>query len=511
MSGESPGEIAKRHERNPAERRQGSHADDIREDLRTAAVQGTAWSYAAFISARVPALVTVIVLTRLIAPTDFGVIAIGLVILSYLDTLNEFGISSALIYSRDDSDRSSSVTFWLSMATGTAAAVVMSALAVPLALVFDAPRLRSIIPVLSLAFPLNSLGSVQYAILRKRLQFRQIVPVDAARALGKATVAIGCAFAGLGAWSLVAGQLAGELAGSATAAMKLRWRPAWAWDWVRARRVLGYGAHIMGVGILAVLLADIDYLIIGRRLGAEQLGYYAVGFRLPELAVLGVCYAVSATMFPVLTRLRGDPAAMALGLSKSLRVLTLVTVPIGVGIALTSTDFVATFYGDRWATTGRVMPYIALYAVVFSMTFVCGDVYKAVGRPGILTAVGAVRFPLALGAILLAVPHGIVWVAATQFALMTTNLIVQVLVAKRLLNISLRTFVGATRSAILASGAMAAAVVGVRQTLTGLGSPARLFIVVAVGVVTYGAAALALERSLIGEVARGLRSRVAPS
>jgi O-antigen/teichoic acid export membrane protein len=477
--------------------------------LRAATVKGTAWSYASFITIRVPALVTTIVLTRLVAPRDFGVIALGLVILTYLDALNEFGISSAVIYSSDDGDVELSVAFWLSMAAGVAAALLMTAFAIPLAAAFDEPRLRTVLPVLSLAFLLNSLGSVQIAVLKKRLQFRQLVPVDLARAALKAVVAISAAFAGWGVWSLVAGQLAGELAGSVAVWLKLRWRPSLVWDRAVVRRVLGYGSHIMGVGLIGALLADVDYLIVGRRLGSQQLGYYAVGFRLPEIAVMGICYAVSATMFPVLTRLRRDPHAMALGLAKSLRVLALLTIPIGVGIALTSRDFVATFYGERWAPTSRVMPFIAMYSVVFSITFVCGDVYKAVGRPGILMVMGAARFPLAVVALILVAGHGIVWVAATQLALMSTNMIVQMIVAHRVIGIPFSLFARSTKSAILAGAAMAVAIVAFRHTLTGFGPPGRFFISVAIGAVTYVAVALVLERSLVGEVADGLRSRIA--
>jgi PST family polysaccharide transporter len=429
--------------------------------------------------------------------------------LTYLDALNEFGISSAVIYSSDDGDVELSVAFWLSMAAGVAAALLMTAFAIPLAAAFDEPRLRTVLPVLSLAFLLNSLGSVQIAVLKKRLQFRQLVPVDLARAALKAVVAISAAFAGWGVWSLVAGQLAGELAGSVAVWLKLRWRPSLVWDRAVVRRVLGYGSHIMGVGLIGALLADVDYLIVGRRLGSQQLGYYAVGFRLPEIAVMGICYAVSATMFPVLTRLRRDPHAMALGLAKSLRVLALLTIPIGVGIALTSRDFVATFYGERWAPTSRVMPFIAMYAVVFSITFVCGDVYKAVGRPGILMVMGAARFPLAVVALILVAGHGIVWVAATQLALMSTNMIVQMIVAHRVIGIPFSLFARSTKSAILAGAAMAVAIVAFRHTLTGFGPPGRFFISVAIGAVTYVAVALVLERSLVGEVADGLRSRIA--
>ena len=140
---------------------------DRADGLRTATVKGTAWSYVSFVTLRLPALVTIVVLTRLIAPSDFGVIALGLVVLTYLDTLNEFGINSAVIYFTQDDDRELSVSFWLSMASGVVAALVMSLLAFPLAAWFDEPQLRSVIPVLSLAFVVNSVGSVHVAILEE--------------------------------------------------------------------------------------------------------------------------------------------------------------------------------------------------------------------------------------------------------------------------------------------------------------------------------------------------------
>jgi hypothetical protein len=111
-------------------------------------------------------------------------------------------------------------------------------------------------------------------------------------------------------------------------------------------------------------------------------------------------------------------------------------------------------------------------------------------------------------AILLVASHGIVWVAATQLALMTTNLIVQMLVAHRVLGVSLWMFARSTRSAILAGAAMGVSIVALRHALPDFDSPARFFISVAIGSVTYIAVAVALERSLISEVADGLRSRV---
>jgi PST family polysaccharide transporter len=477
--------------------------------LRSAAVKGAAWSYASFVTVRIPALVTTIALTRLIAPEDFGVIAIGLMILAYLDSLNDFGIGSEVIYSSYDGERDRSVTFWLSMATGVLAALVMSALAYPLAAAFREPRLHTVVPALSLAFVLNSLGSVHIAAMKKQLQFRQLVSVDIARSFLKAAVSIAGAFAGWGVWCLVAGQLAGELAASVAVWIKLRWRPRMAWDWSIVRRVFSYGGHIMGLGFISVVLSDIDYIIVGRRLGATALGFYSVGFRLPQLAVLGICYSVSASMFPVLTKIRDDHEAMAQAVAKSLRMLVLLTVPIGVGIALTSRDFVSTFYGDRWGPTGQVMPLIALYAVVFSMTYVVGDVYKAVGRPGILTAMAGARLPIAIVTLVAVVSHGIVWVAGAQLAIITTNLLLQIFIAHRVLHLSMKVFVHATRSALIAGLAMVSTVAAVEHIFVGFSPPTRFALSVVNGAVAYLAVALVLERSLITEVAGGLRSRMA--
>ncbi len=478
------------------------------EVLRSAAVKGAAWSYASFITIRIPALVTIVVLTRLIAPEDFGVIAIGLIILTYLDQLNDFGIESQVIFSSHAGERDLSVTFWLSMATGTIAALVMTGLAWPLAAAFHEPRLHSVVPALSIAFVLNSIGAVHIAAMKKRLQFRSLVSVDVARSLLKAGVSVAGAFAGWGVWCLVAGQLAGELAASVAVWIKMRWRPRAVWDWTIVRRILSYSGHVMGLGLISVVLSDIDYIVVGRRLGSTALGFYSVGFRLPQLAVLGICYSVSASMFPVLTKLRDDSDAMAHAVAKSLRMLVLLTVPIGVGIALTSSDFVSTFYGKEWAPTGRVMPLIALYAVVFSVTYLVGDIYKAVGRPGILTVMAAARLPIALVVLVAVVSRGIVWVAGAQLVIITTNLLLQIVIAHRVLHIPVALFLHATKSAIAAGVAMVAVVGIIEHVFVDFSPPTRLALSVVNGAVAYIGVALFLERSLITEVAGGLRARV---
>ena len=142
-----------------------------------------------------------------------------------------------------------------------------------------------------------------------------------------------------------------------------------------------YGASVAGVTFLAVVVKDVDYLVVGRRLGSGELGLYTLGFRLPDLAVMGVCYAVSKAVFPAYAK-----------------------------------DLVAAFYGPRWAPTGQVLAFIAIYFVASSSSFVVGDLYKATNRTGILNVIALVRLPVSIVALLAVAPQGIVAVAISASA-----------------------------------------------------------------------------------------------
>ena len=428
--------------------------------------RGAMWNYATFIVAKGVVLLSTLVLARLLAPEDFGLIALALVVMNALDVINDFGIGSAVIWRADDPPFTSDVAFGLTIGVG----VVLTAatlLGAPLvATAFGEPQVAAVIAGLSVTFLIASLGSVQDARLRRALAFRRRFVAELAKAVVKATVTIVLAAAGLGVWALVHGQIAGVATGAACYWALAAWRPRLRFDRTVARSLVSYGGQITLLGLLAVAASNIDYVVIGRRQGTVELGYYALAFRLPGLLILSTCAVLSQVLFPAFTKVSRGHGSLTASLLQTVRALAAVVVPIGVGIALVAPDLVAVLFGELWMPATTVMRWLAAYAVLATLLYSDGDVYKAIGRPVVLNVITIVHVSLAIPVLWWAAGIGIEAVAIGQVVVAAAVLLLRLVLVHRLLGVRPAAVADALRPVFVGAIGLAAAV-GATQAMLG--------------------------------------------
>lgn len=468
------------------------------------------WNGATFGVSKFVVLITTLILARLLAPEDFGLVAIGLVVIGYLEFVNDFGVSAAVIQRRDDSDHTASVAFWVNLAIGVVLTLLGVVTAPWLAAVFNEPQATSIIRVLSLSFIITSIGAIHAARVQRELRFKRRVIPETAKGVAKGAVSITLAVAGFGAWSLVWGQLAGALVAAVLYWRAFPWRPAPIFDRDTARGVLSFGSQMTLVGLLGGLHKNVDYLIVGRRLGARDLGLYTMAFRLPQLLIESIVNVTGQVIFPALASVQNERDRLRRALQRVLGATGLLVVPLGAGLALTADPFVRTFYGERWHAAIPVMQLLAVYTLAENVSKPCGDLYKAMGRPGILNRLGVVKLAVTVPLLVIAVSHGIVWVAAAQLAAAIVLTAIRFGLAARIVGVPLgdvlRPFAPSLRA-----GATMTAVCLAALFLLGDASPlARLAAVTVVGALTYAGTVLTLDRTLVGQLAGLLRRPSAP-
>lgn len=462
--------------------------------LARSTTSGSMWNGGTYALSKSLVLVSTVVLARLLVPDDFGLVGIGLLVIGYLEIVNDFGVSAAVIQRRDDPLRTAEVAFWTNMILGTVLTIAGLATAPLIADFFQDERATAIVQVLSLTLFVSSVGAIHEARLRRELDFRRRAAPELAKGLVKGAVAIGFAAQGAGAWSLVWAQMASAAVGSAMYWRALPWRPRLVWDRHIARSLVGFGSQITLVGLLGTLLRNVDYILVGRWLGTRALGLYTLAFRLPQLVVEGVATIVGQVVFPAFSRLQDDPARMRAALARVLTMTSLLIAPLGVGIALVADPFVRVFYGERWAPAISTMQLLAVYMVVQSASRNVGDLYKAIGRPGILTTLAIAKLAFTVPALIVAVPHGIVAVAAAQVAVALVATAIDLAVAARRVALAPRDIVGVFAPAARATSVMAVACLGMSVLLAGRPPALTLASVVVVGVASYGAALWLMDR-----------------
>ena len=242
---------------------------------------GVMWSYLAFVLGKVMVFISTVILARILVPEDFGLVGLASVLAGYLETLHTFGVGEAFIQSKFGSKESENATFVLSVASGVLLFIVSVILTPLVVTFFREPRLAAIFPVLAFTYIFTGTTTIHDALLVKELKFQQRLLPTLAQSISKGISSIAFALTGFGAWAIVWGVVIGTVVKSVALILVSPWRPSRTWDPQVARDIFGFGKFMVLQNILGALEDNIDYLIIGRRLGTEQLGLYTLGFRAP--------------------------------------------------------------------------------------------------------------------------------------------------------------------------------------------------------------------------------------
>jgi O-antigen/teichoic acid export membrane protein len=470
------------------------------QSLGRSSVKNVMWNGATFGLSKGVVLVTTIILARLLPPEDFGLLAISLVVIGYLDFINDFGISAAVIQHDGDPDETADTAFWINLALGVALAGLGYVTAPLFASFFNEPRATELIRVLSLSFPITSIGAIHEARLRRELRFSRRVIPEFLKGVAKGAVSITLALLGYGVWSLAWGQLAGALAASLAYWFAYRWLPRFRLSWKTSRSLLGFGATMTSVGLLGGLHKNLDYLVVGRRLGSRELGLYTMAFRIPQLLIESFVDISGQVAFPAFSRVRSQPDRVRGGLQRMLRLIGIVIVPVGLGVALTADPFVRVFYGERWVDAIPVMQVLAISILVQSMSKTCGDVYKAMGRPGILNRLAIVKLAVSLPLLVFAVQYGIVAVALALLVSATILTTLRLILAARVVDVPFRDVITPFIPSVRAGVIMAGACLLVALPLTDTAAVIQLLGITAAGAVVYPASLWIFDRGVINEV-----------
>jgi O-antigen/teichoic acid export membrane protein len=455
-------------------------------DFAKVTLKGTAWSYLSVFSGKFLVFVSTIILARLLTKSDFGVVGYAFIVTSFLDALNGLGIGPALIYHEAEPE-TANTAFWLGLVVGCGLFIITWLIAPLIGDYFNDARAVPVVRAMVLVYPINALGNINQTYLAKNLKFKKKFIPEIVYATSKGIISVGLAVMGFGYWSQVWGQVVSNAVMVAVSRMVYPWNPKFIFSKKIAKSMLRYGLNIVALDSLANLLNNADYLLIGHYLGAEALGVYTLGFRVPEMVLTQFARIVSDVIFPVFVKMKGQVATLNNGFVKSLKYLSMITMPFGIGIALVAKPLVLALFTEKWSEAIPVIRAIAIYALLLSLFRTAGSFYKAQGKPEILTYLTLVRLALLLPALWYVVTalksiEAVGWVQAIVALL---SGVVSLIVASKIFNLKLNEILIQFFPAALSSAIMAAACLTVLYLTQNFSTWLQLGLVALTGIIIY--------------------------
>ncbi len=359
-------------------------------------------------------VVGTIILARLLDPSDFGAVALAMVLLGTSYMFIGLGMGSALIHSNADHGKVAFQTFVVTVITGALIFVALKLNAEWLSALLgdvDVVVFNGLLPLLLLV----SLTIVPEAMLSKQLLFGRVSIATIASEVTYMIVTIILAWSGYGLWSLIYGKLSSELL-----KLILIWffNPTWAWlipkrwDWPLMKDLLRYGLPVTGGGLVSYFHTHWDDWFVGRQFGNEALGFYSKAYDLSNKTLSSLSRSViNGVFFPSYSRISDDRDRMKRVFLKGTRVVWLMMVPISLGLLVLAPQIVLVLLGVKWVPmipTLQVYSFMVLFRPISSNTV---PLFMAVGRPRDVLYAGIVLSVVMVPAVLLLSVYGIVGVA----------------------------------------------------------------------------------------------------
>jgi O-antigen/teichoic acid export membrane protein len=468
----------------------------------------------ATVSLRVLSFFAAVILARLLDPSDFGLVGLAYVVLSTTNLFAGLGMGPAVIQLPVDRDQAAYQGFVVTVAVGLLLFLVIEGLAAQFASALGNPQVVNLLRWMAILIPLGSVSIIPEALLHKELRFGVISSNVMIGEITYSGVAIGLALTGHGVWSLVCAALTKQVVYTSLVWLRLhdrQWIRPRLWDSPLMNRLFRFGWQSAGSGLIVFFYQTIDNLTVGRQLGATALGYYGKSYDFSVRTVFGLSAVLGSVLFPSYSRIQSDPQRLSRAYIKSLRVVSLFTVPMSIGFFLLAQDAVGVLLGVKWLPMVPAFQVLSFVGLVMPISSSAAAVFSSTGRPGFNLRGGLVVVLVMVPLIFLLLPMGIAGVAIAVLSAHVAGYLFNMYQVHLVLDNTASKMLPAVVPALLGAVAMAGAVLLVKPLVVGMTGDRMtvlsLLLLIATGASVYGTTLLLIQRPLLLELLGMLRQR----
>ncbi|GAB3048444.1 lipopolysaccharide biosynthesis protein [Stenotrophomonas tumulicola] len=375
-------------------------------DLKKKAVRGGAISMAARLSTIMIQICSIVVLSRLLAPDDFGIIAMITAITAFMGLFRDMGLSAASIQKGELSDEHTNALFWLNVAAGGLLTLLTMASAPLIAWFYDRPELQPVTLLLATTFVISSIGAQHSALMQRELRFGPKVAGDVAGALLTLVVSITLALFDQGFWSLAWGTVLGAALTTLMYLKGSKFRPSMPKRTGGIRELLGFGANVTAFELVNYFHRNLDSVLIGRVWGAESLGHYSRAYQMMMLPISSLRAPINAIAFPVLSRLQHNPAEFRTFYCRIASLLAFLSMPLMAFLIINSENVVSIALGKQWIAVAPIFALLGITGFIQPVASLRGLVLLSLGQTRLYLAWGIVNAAVVSVAFLIGVSWG---------------------------------------------------------------------------------------------------------
>lgn len=383
-------------------------------------------------------LIVMAFLARILSKEDFGLLAISSVFLSIINTLATSGIAEYVVYyDGDDKVEKRNAAFWLNLFLTIAVIIVVAVTGPWWADFYSNKKVYSLLLLLSVSFFFEMGSTIPKALLRKELEYKSLVYYSS---VSMTIISVGklvAAGAGFGVYSLALPQALVSPFLMLAFFLKTNWKPLATIGYTHYKSIVDYSKHIIGGRVLTKLVNEGDNLIVGKFIGMEGLGVYALAFQLANLVTTNVVVVVNDVFMPLFSKVKSDRLRLVEIYKKMINVLATISFPIITILAIFAEPIILIIYGQTWIDAVIPFQILCLFGLGRSISSPSSSLFNAVGRADISFNFALIFTPLFLLSVYIGSQFSVIGVAVATTLARVLGSIISLNLSLRLIGLTL--------------------------------------------------------------------------
>ncbi len=364
----------------PADSKRQSPFEAPTAALRGHVTRGATISAAAQVVRLLTQIGSVVLLSRMLAPSEFGIVAMAAPVLALTLLFQEFGLTQAVVQKPEMNSAQASALFWISLGISAGFALLLLLVSPLVALFFNEPRVGDLTAAMAANAIITGAGAIHLALLNRTMRFGTLAILDTAAAVLGLAAGLAWAWVAPSFWAVFVASLVTAAVPAIGAWFSVGWIPG------RLRRKTGagaavhFGAGVTGFNVANFFARNLDKVMIGRAWGDHVLGLYDRSYKLMLLPIQQINAPLSRVMLPALSRMTEEPDRYRHAFLRTMHQLLLLTLP-GIAFMVASADtLVPTLLGPNWTDAAPIFAALGLAGLVQPLNNPCGWLFVSQGR-----------------------------------------------------------------------------------------------------------------------------------
>lgn len=411
------------------------------EPLSKKVIRGGIWVFTIRIFNRGLGFIRTIILARLLAPEDFGLLGIAMLSISTLETFTQTGFQAALIQKKENINPYLDTAWTVSAIRGIVLFFILFFSAPLVATFFNSVQASLIIRVIALSTLFSGFRNIGILFFQKELNFKRQFVYEFSATMVDLFVAISLAFLLRNVWALIWAGLCTNLVRLFMSYIIQRYRPRFYFSKAIFQDLFGFSKWVVGSSILVFIITHGDDIYVGKIIGISALGLYQMAYLISNLPATEITHVISQVTFPAYSKLQDNLSKLRDAYLKVLYITLFISIPVAFGIFTLAPEFTQLFLGEKWIQIAPIIKILVFAGLTRSLAATAGYVFYAVGKSKLDTILQIVRFiALAITIYPLSKKYGIVGVSISVLcSIFIANIGFCILVI-RLINCKLKLF-----------------------------------------------------------------------